>query len=514
MRSSTRHPSLATLILITGLCLLYHEANAREFPTVSLEVSLSESEYQANDPVTGEIRITTNDKIAGRVRLTVASDSTGQVIYRTGFNVHFREAGTQRFPFSIVPTPPPNDSYTVVATLKRNPKRSAQGTAEFSVHAELPPSPEPPSPEVAPLPFWLTYCADPTCGGQQPLVVHVCPEGNSSCSPTRQTTIVPNLDGRQISQILFPIQPTVATTGVIATVISGSGQVLGASLVLSLTSPVILKSDVDITFSYYSVAPMWGGTTHLDFVSTTMSSPEVVSTVYRHPTFLVNDEATQIHERGREIIAVESQIAGINPGQMHAIFMPSEFATLGEGNFATGDLNIYMNYGNPPFIEFIGSVVDAVMPRFAHEYVHELFSEVAASHSGNSLCLNEGLADAFAFAAGFLPEPDFGPNALRGGNFNEGCAEILQNFEVRDAGNCPFWQVHRLGLLSQSFVANILRPQRVIEFDSCDLTSDRTGNALIVLFSEASGIDMTEAIQMAEIPNAGSFEAAKQALGL
>jgi len=34
------------------------------------------------------------------------------------------------------------------------------------------------------------------------------------------------------------------------------------------------------------------------------------------------------------------------------------------------------------------------------------------------------------------------------------------------------------------------------------------------LFSEAAGVDMTQAIDMAEIPNAGSYEAAKQALGL
>src|SRR5437016_14192531 len=73
----------------------------------------------------------------------------------------------------------------------------------------------------------------------------------------------------------------------------------------------------------------------------------------------------------------KKQIAGIDPGQMRAIFMPTEFATLGEGNFSDGNLNIYMNYGNPPYIEAVGGLYDAVMPRFAHEYVHELFSEVS-----------------------------------------------------------------------------------------------------------------------------------------
>ena len=362
----------------------------------------------------------------------------------------------------------------------------------------------------APLPFWLGYCSDPTCGGLQPLVVHICPEANPSCTPSRQTIVVPQVDGRQINQILFPVQTPSGFTG---THVSGSGAVYGTFLV-SNTSPVIVKSDVDITLSYYGVAPVWGGTTSLNFVSSIMTSPEVVTAAYRHPTFLVNDEEVQLHEQGRNIILQESLIAQINPGQMHAFFLPSELATLGEGNFSDGNRNITINYGNPPYIAVQGSVYVTALPRFAHEYVHQLFSEISQNYPGNNSCLNEGLADAFAFAAGFLPEPEFGPIGLRATDFNQGCAEIVENFEIHDAGNCPFWQVRRLGLLSQSFVGQMLHPQDVIEFDSCDLTSARTGNALVVLFSEAAGRDVTQAIQMAEIPNAGSLEAAKQALGL
>ncbi len=368
--------------------------------------------------------------------------------------------------------------------------------------------------DIAPLPFWLSYCEDPTCGGKQPLVVHVCPETNASCEPSRQTTVVPRLDERQIDQILLLIQKADGSDPITLTLVSGSGSLIGSAMVLSTTSPVIVKSDVDITLSYYQVTPVWGGTTNLDFVSATKTSPEVETIVYRHPTFLVNDEVIQLHERSRNIIAVESQIAGIHPGQMHAFFMPTEFVTIGEGNFSDGNLNVWVNYGNPPYIDVIGSVYDTALPRFAHEYVHEMFSEVSQSHPGGSLCLNEGIADAFAFAAGFLPENDFGPVGLHGADFNQGCTEIEQNFEVHDAGNCPFWQIRRLGLLSPSFAARVLDPQRIISFDSCDLTSSHTGNALLVLFSEAAGRDMTQAIQMAEIPNAGSYEAAMLALEL
>ena len=362
----------------------------------------------------------------------------------------------------------------------------------------------------APLPFWLHYCDDPTCGGKQPLVIHICPESDLSCTPSRQTTVVPQVDGQQIDQILFPLQ---IPPGYITQHISGSGSVMG-NLVFSSTSPVVVKSDVDITLSYYGVTPAWGEVTSLNFVSWTMTSPELVTTVFRYPTFLVHDEPAQLHERGRDIIAHESQMAGLRPGPMHASFLPSEFSTLGEGNFSDGNHNITINYGNPAYIAAVGSVYMTALPRFAHEYVHELFSDISTNYPGNNSCLNEGLADAFAFAAGFLPESDFGPIGLRRTDFNQGCAGIVANFESHDAGNCPFWQVQRLGLLMQGFVGQMLHPKHRIEFDSCDLTSARTGNALVVLFSDAAGRDMTPAIQLAGIPNAGSLEGARRALGL
>jgi len=56
---------------------------------------------------------------------------------------------------------------------------------------------------------------------------------------------------------------------------------------------VILKSDVDVTLSYYNVIPVWGGMTSLEFVSATMTSAEVVTTVYRHPTFYHVPEGVQ-----------------------------------------------------------------------------------------------------------------------------------------------------------------------------------------------------------------------------
>lgn len=503
-RFSTAHP-FATALVVLACCLLCKDASAAHHVA---QVSLSASEAQPDEPIIATVRITAVSPLVGHVRVVVIDTTTGLRVYRTRSHVRLRKAGTKDIPITIPPMPASASSYKLVATLFDDawpdPNSLAKAAAEFSVPVA--------NPSVAQLPFWMRYCKEPTCGGLQRLVVRVCPTSNPSCSPHRQTTVVPRLDGHQINQIFFPVQAPVDVT---ATLESGSGSVI-STLVFSYTSPVIVRSDVDVTLSYYHVTPVWGGITNLDFVSEITSSPEVVTTVYHHPTFLINGEATQLHEQGRNIISVESQIAGINPGQMHAFFMPSEFATDLEGNFSDGALNVYMNYGNPPYIAALGSVYDVVMPRFAHEYVHELFSEVSLSHPGNSVCLNEGLADAFSFAAGFLPEVDFGPLGQHGADFNQGCAGIGQNPspEIHEAGNCPLWQVHRQGLLSQSFATGVLRPQHAIEFDSCNLASPQTGNALLVLFSDAAGRDMTGAIDMAQIPNAGSLQAAKQALGI
>jgi hypothetical protein len=360
----------------------------------------------------------------------------------------------------------------------------------------------------AALPWWISYCSQPSCGGS-PFVARICPDNNPSCSPASSTTVVPEIDGQQINQILLPVQPP---TGYSVHYESGSGSAPG--YILAYASPVIIRSDVNFTVSYYNVPAVLGGTTHVNFQSATFNAAEVLTTVYRHPTFLTGNEPSELHQRGRDIIVQESSIAGIHPGKMNSYFLPSELATFMEGNVSDGNLHIAINYGNPAWIAGVGDVYATSLPRFAHEYTHELFSEIAQSYPGNNVCFNEGLADAFAYAAGFLPEADFGPLGQMQTDFNQGCAETMAFGEVHEVGNCPLWQVKRLSRMTSAFAAALLHPQHVINFDSCNLNSSQTGNALLVLFSEAAGMDMTQAIQMAEIPNAGSYTAARAALGL
>jgi hypothetical protein len=364
---------------------------------------------------------------------------------------------------------------------------------------------------VAILPWWLQYCADETCGGLAPVVIHVCPQSNPTCTPTRSTTMVPQVDGRAINGVrLFINTPPEHRWRVISGPVSGNGY-------FANSNRVVVKSDVDVTFSYYGQPAVWGGTTPLNFVSLTITGSGLVSTVFRHPSYLLGDEVLDLDRWGREIAAEQSSLAGIvtSPGRLRASFILAELST-GDGNFSRGDNWISVNYGNPPHIDQKGGIYNVAMPRFAHEQTHEMFDEITSQYPGYNYCLNEGLADAFPYAAGYLPEGDFGPINIRpDNNFDNGCAEVMDNFEAHDAGNCPLWQIKRLGRLTREFAKAMFHPQHVISFDSCDLRSSRTGNAYVVLFTEAAGgVDMTQAVNMAEIPNAGSYAAAKAALGL
>jgi hypothetical protein len=361
----------------------------------------------------------------------------------------------------------------------------------------------------AELPWWLSYCSDDaTCG--TPLVVKVCPTSNPNCSPKRQTTITPTLDNRRFLGLFLPIN---LPNDRVLVYVSGSG-VVQSSLVTSDTGQVLLRSDDDLTLSYYGVKPVWGGTTHLRFVSDTLSSPDLVTTVFRHESYLTAKEPAELHHRSLDIVQELSDLTQIWPGTVRSSLLPSELVTSGEGNYSDGNRWITTNYGNPDWIEYWGGGFDTALAEVAHEFTHELFQVIAQDYPGQNACLSEGLADALPFVTDNMPEDWFGPFGQRGSDFDQGCVATMNDQEIHEVGNCPLWQVHRLGQLTPDFVSSLFYPKHVISFDSCDLNSSRTGNALLVLYSDAAGHDMAEAIDMAGIPNAGSYTTAKAALGL
>lgn len=358
------------------------------------------------------------------------------------------------------------------------------------------------------LPPWLSYCDTSSCA-TDPAVIYVCPAAAPTCTPSRHTTVIPRVDGRTISGVFFPV---VAAEGLSLRVESGGAAVL-AHLVTAYAPAIELHSDLDVTVSYYAVAPVWGGDTHLDFTSSSRTSATLDSVFFAHPSYDTGTAAADLHAQGQTAIADERTITGLTSEHVHGLFLPSELAGAsgGEGNFSYGDGTVTTNYGNPDYIAAMGGIIPTVFPRFAHEFAHELFDELTPPFAGNPSCLNEGVADALAFVSGHLPEADFGPIGLRGANFDDGCAALD---EIHDIGNCYFWHVRNAGLLDDSFMNGVFHPQHTFTFDSCNQNALETGNSILVLFTEAaSGADMMSVLDAMGIPHAASYEDANTALG-
>lgn len=341
------------------------------------------------------------------------------------------------------------------------------------------------------------------------MVANVCPGDDAQCTPMRSTTITPQIDGRPVSGVFFPI---FAPVGSVLRLVSGNGQTNSSMLWAYQASKVIVGFSGDLRISYYDLTPGADGTTPLNFASTHLPSALLDTVFYRYPAYDVGTAAADLHERAQRVIAAQQAISGLTAEHVTAFFMPTELAAVqGEGNFSYGNGTVTINYGNPPYIAAVGGIVNAALPRFAHEFAHELFDEIHTAFPDNATCLNEGIADALPYVAGFLPEDDFGPVGLRGSDFDAGCNALA---EAHDVGNCYFWHVKKAGLLTSSFLYGIFHPQHLFRFDSCSQNALHTGNSLLVYFTEAAGgADMVPALDSMKIPHAGSYAAAKQALG-
>jgi hypothetical protein len=348
-----------------------------------------------------------------------------------------------------------------------------------------------------------------TCNDRPPIKVRICPEHEPDCLAERSTRIHLRVDGRRVSGGLVTFNGMMGLAPVLE---AGSAQ-LYTTFVQFQDAPYLeVKTNADVTFSYYEVAPVWRGTTTLDFLSTTRSSSTLDSTFYRHVSYAAPTAADDLFARGGQAIEVEQQMVDATSDKIAAHFIPTELVTLGEGNFSYGDGTVSINYGNPAYIAEYGGILQTALPRFAHENSHELFGAVAHSYQQNSACLNEGIADALAFRADFLPEADFGPVGVRGLSFElDGCLAMT---EMHDVGNCPLWHVKKANLLTPAFLRGLFHPQHHYTFDSCTLDR-RTGNSLLVLYTEAAGgANMIPVLDAAGIPHAASYQAAKSELGL
>jgi hypothetical protein len=305
---------------------------------------------------------------------------------------------------------------------------------------------------------------------------------------------------------------SLAQPGNVVRLDGGDGGVSGSAVFINRAPALLINSDVDVKLTYYNVPAKFGGTVKLGFVSTSLTTPAAVSHFYRHPTFDPGTGFSEINQRSETIISTERTATGIMSDPTTAFFVPSELlGNVGEGNFFLGNGIISVNYGNPPYLEAKGGLLPVVLPEVGHEHSHALFDKITASFSGNTTCLNEGIADALPFTLGFMPEENFGPIGHDGLSFDADCSRTQ---EVHDVGNCYFWHVKKQSLLSADFMRGIFHPAHHYDFDSCDRTALRTGNSLLVLFTEAAGgANLGPAFDSMQVPHAASYQEALAALG-
>lgn len=360
------------------------------------------------------------------------------------------------------------------------------------------------------LPPWITYCEDDACQFLAALDATACPMGQDQCSPKRSTEIRPQVDGIHISNYTFPVN---SEDGVQTHILSGSGRAV-ADYVFAFDANLIrLRSDVDITFGYYGSQPVWGGVTPINFESKKVTSSRLTTYYFHHASYATG-EAPNLHAKALDIMRIEQDMTGVSSHDpITAFFIPSEMSGwyFGEGNFSYGNGTVTVNYGSPAYIAATGGITKAPMARFSHEHAHELFDEISHFFPDNFACLNEGIADATGFMSGFLPVEDFGPDGIKGLNFEDGCQEQTA---IHDIGNCSLWHVKKAGHLTPSFIRGLFHPLHRFVFDSCVLDKE-TGDNLWVYYTEsAGGVDMVAALDSAKIPHSATFAEAKKAIGI
>jgi len=264
--------------------------------------------------------------------------------------------------------------------------------------------------------------------------------------------------------------------------------------------------------TYYDDVPVWAGTTRIGFTGTSQTTAHGSSSLFGHDAYDLGTTHPLVAQRLEDIATSEIAIANLTPAAFRAFLMPTEMAVVvgGEGNFSFGDGTIAVNYGNPDYINTQGGVLAIVSHEFSHEHSHLLFVQIASKFTGNPTCFNEGLADALGNFLGYVPDSDFG-TAQDGSDFTKGCTPPT---EIHAKGNCVLWNLKQAGYFTRSMFTAHFAPQHTYAFDSCNMTAATTGNAYVVYLTEATGTDMSAFVTSIGLTNAGSYAAAKTALGL
>jgi hypothetical protein len=362
------------------------------------------------------------------------------------------------------------------------------------------------------LPPGMQYCAVAGACGTPSSKVNVCADGQTSCAPTRTTDVAWTVNGLPVSTLginftggATGVNPTVPTPGNVRLYFPF---VIGAGI-----SHVQVASSLDISISYYGAAPVWGGTTALDFTGTTQTAPHGTSMLYRWPTYDLGVTHAALSTSIEKIASDEIAATGITPPLYQAFFLPTEIAVPQgiDAGLAFGDGVVQINYGNPGWIASTPGGAAAIMTHeFAHENAHTLFAQIASKFSYDPSCLNEGLADGLGNYLGYISDADLQKTG-DGSDVTHACTALT---EVHARGKCVLWHLKSAGYFQPATWKGLFTPQHTFAFSSCDMSAAATGNGYVVYLTEATGADMGALVSSMGWPNAGSYAAAKAALGL
>jgi hypothetical protein len=296
----------------------------------------------------------------------------------------------------------------------------------------------------------------------------------------------------------------------------GSGAVtVQASNQLTYSAPQLelySYTDQGVPISHYGINPVWSGITEINFEATSGSNAQLDAEFFRQTSYQTGDLLPTLLSQSANVITTERNITGIAGPRPLALFSPAELNGYAEGDsWGFGQANI--NYTYPYAISVNGGLPNGLLTpavhEMAHEYSHGLFESVRDSYYDSS-CLDEGTADALGFVGGFIPLTDLGPS-FGDSNYDGDCRPVTESHAV---GNCYFYHVNKAGRLNASFMYGIFHPQHRYTASTCTPNDPKTGDSLLVLFTEAAGgIDMTSVINSMKLPNSGSYAAAKAALG-
>jgi len=364
-------------------------------------------------------------------------------------------------------------------------------------------------PSVA-LPYGIQYCDTAPCNSNPPAVVYVCPDETSPCVQGWHTTIVMKVNGRPVTggTLAFDWQGKVLMKG------SGAVNVQAWNLLTYSAPQLELYSYTDqgVPISYYGIQPVWSGVTEINFEATSGSNAQLDAEFFRQTSYQTGDLLPALLTQSANVVTAERNIAGIAGPRPRALFSPVELSGYAEGDsWGFGQANI--NYTYPRAIALNGGLPNGILTpaahEMAHEYGHGLFESVRDSYF-DAGCLDEGTADALGFVGGFIPVTDLGPN-YNNGSYDGDCRPVTESHAV---GNCYFYHVNKAGRLNASFMYGIFHPQHRYTASTCTPNDPKTGDSLLVLFTEAAGgVDMTSVIDSMKLPNSGSYAAAKAALG-